>query len=204
MRKIKRKHHHKSASGIASGHMSNVETRSCDLSWRKWELGAASWSLRRSFLFFIYVFIRVFNWVNCRWELDFLHQWPNGGILSQSVKFPAELRRVWMSSHSCRVVVVCCTLSVTMPCDPRYVSCARGQFWTARRWVTSAPWSLVGSRDAAVWEMTTRATLNASLWGKSRLRGRNTGVTCSVMGKGGGGRFWVTIDFMALCQMKAK
>lgn len=67
-------------------------------------------------------------------------KWSNGGVLSHPVKFHTKLRRVRMSSHSCRVVVVvvveddddndvvCCTLSVPMPCDPRYVSCARGQF----------------------------------------------------------------------------
>lgn len=61
------------------------------------------------------------------------------------------------------VVVVC----------PRYVSCAKGQFCPTRRWVSSALWSLVGSRDAAVWGMTTRATLNASSWGTSRLPGES-------------------------------
>lgn len=70
-----------SASGIASGHMSKTEAGSCDFRWRKWELGEASWRLRSLLSFFVYVFIRVFNWVTDRWEQSFLSQWPNRDVL---------------------------------------------------------------------------------------------------------------------------
>lgn len=52
--------------------------------------------------------------------------------------------------------------SIVMICTRRFVSCVAGQFQMGPPWASFAPRPSVGWTGAAVWDLTTQATVNAS------------------------------------------